>query len=236
MQPQLRRRALDVAGVIEVGLEREHELLVAAVEQLADAAREIAERGRREGREQAVGAQVVPAGDLRVAVGGGLQRGEGMTVGAHGVAQLLDRLALADVDRAVDDAPERLGQLLAAQRPVGGDDRRRGVPRPRRTARAWWGRGRGSDRRRRATRPRARRRRRSPAAAGGSGRLRGRPRRRLRRPDRRTAGRRSAPARACAGRAGSRPRTAGRSRPRRRRPRASRSPSSSSVGSSISHR
>ena len=41
VQPQLRRGALDVAGVVEVGLEREHELLVAAVEQLADAAREV---------------------------------------------------------------------------------------------------------------------------------------------------------------------------------------------------
>ncbi len=62
MQPQLRRRALDVAGVVEVGLERQHELLVAAVEQPAQAGRDVVERRRRAARSAAGRRAARPSG------------------------------------------------------------------------------------------------------------------------------------------------------------------------------
>ena len=58
---------LDVAGVVEVGLERQHELLVAAVEQPAQPVGDVVERRRRERGQQPVGAQVVPARDVGAA-------------------------------------------------------------------------------------------------------------------------------------------------------------------------
>ena len=114
MQPQLGGGLLDVAGVVEVGLEREHELLVAALDQVADALGEVA--------LSAVGGSAVSSrwarrSSQRVTSRlGRLQRGERVPVRARGVTQILDRLALADVHRGVgrEHAAQRLRELLAA--------------------------------------------------------------------------------------------------------------------------
>ena len=99
MQPQLRRRALDVAGVVEVGLEREHELLVAAVQQPLQTGRHVLERGRRQRRQQPVRAQLVPARDALSAFRGRAQGGERAAIGGGRLGQLADRVTLADVRR-----------------------------------------------------------------------------------------------------------------------------------------
>ncbi len=59
MQPQLGGGLLDVAGVVEVGRQRQRELLV--LEQGADAGGQVAERGLRQRGQQPLRAEVVPA-------------------------------------------------------------------------------------------------------------------------------------------------------------------------------
>jgi hypothetical protein len=114
VQPQRGRRGLHVARVIEVGLERVHELLVPAAEQVAQARRDVVERGLRERGQQAGGAQLAPAGDAGVVSGGDAQRGQRAPVRARRLAELGDLVALAD-ERTVEQVRQRAGAQRAGR-------------------------------------------------------------------------------------------------------------------------
>ena len=72
-------------------------------------------------------AQLVPAGDLCVALGGRPQRRERAAVRGAGLAQLVDRVALADVRSGAlgHDAAQRLGELRRRAARLRADDARR---------------------------------------------------------------------------------------------------------------
>ena len=238
MQPQLRRRALDVAGVVEVGLEREDQLLVGAVEQPLQAGAACPPAPTAAARS-AAGARADPpsarrAVRVRPPRAGRPARGDRRRPprparrprGPRRRARRPRRPGRCAAPRRAAAAPATAwAPTTHVARPSTSPQSAclTGIPRAEAVERV----ARGSCRSPRTP----------PAAAGArSGRPRAPQRRRPRRGRRSPAARGSAPARGGGGRAACRPRTAG-SPPRPTPPRGRAGASSSlTAGSSISHR
>ena len=135
MQPQLGGGALDVAGEVEVGLERVAELLVPPRAARGRPAGRSLERGRRERAQQPLGAQVVPAGDVAPSAASSAASAWRWDRGAS------RRSSTASPSPTYRRRAERLGELSPPRACAATMS-----PRRRRRARAWPGRGRGSGR------------------------------------------------------------------------------------------
>ena len=174
MQRQRRGRALHVARVIEVGLERAHERLVAG-QQPAQPVREVLERGVRERRDHALDAERVPARGARTprAPPRAAPPGHGGTTWRASRRSSTASPWPTSARGALSGA-ERLHHRVAGH-PAHAGEAHEPARRTRRTAPAWPRAARAAGRApRRSTRRRparrARRPTRTPAAAAGSAR------------------------------------------------------------------